>query len=215
MKKKLVAPSVLSADFGRLDREIEMVNNSSADWFHLDIMDGRFVPNISFGFPLIKTIKRSAQKPLDVHLMIEEPDKYVSAFKNSGADILTLQYEACPHLHRSLQNIKAEGMQAGAALNPHTPVSLLENIIREIDLLLIMAVNPGFGGQSFIPETYKKIEAAREMIQQKNSDCLISVDGGVNNKNAQKLRESGADVLVSGSYLFKASDFRKAVVSLQ
>jgi ribulose-phosphate 3-epimerase len=215
MQNTLIAPSMLSADFGQLDKAVETLNNSSADWFHLDIMDGNFVPNISFGFPIIKAIKAKAQKPLDVHLMIEQPERYIKDFKAAGADLLTVQYEACTHLHRTLQNIKQEGMQTGVALNPHSPVSWLENIIGEIDLLLIMSVNPGFGGQSFIGESISKIQAARRLIKEKNAPTKISVDGGVDNNNAAQLINAGADVLVSGSYIFKAPDFEQAVLSLK
>lgn len=215
MQNTLIAPSMLSADFGQLDKAVETLNNSSADWFHLDIMDGNFVPNISFGFPIIKAIKAKAQKPLDVHLMIEQPERYIKDFKAAGADLLTVQYEACTHLHRTLQNIKQEGMQTGVALNPHSPVNWLENIIGEIDLLLIMSVNPGFGGQSFISESISKIQTARRLIKEKNAPTKISVDGGVDNNNAAQLINAGADVLVSGSYIFKAPDFEQAVLSLK
>jgi ribulose-phosphate 3-epimerase len=215
MQSILVAPSMLSADFGQLNKAVETLNNSSADWFHLDVMDGNFVPNISFGFPIIKAIKAKARKPMDVHLMIEKPDRYIKGFKAAGADILTVQFEACTHLHRTLQNIKQEGMQAGVALNPHSPVNWLENIIGEIDLLLIMSVNPGFGGQSFIEESISKTQAARKLITEKNALTKISVDGGVDNSNAAKLIKAGADVLVSGSYIFKAENFEQAVLSLK
>lgn len=215
MKTAQVSPSLLSADFGNLNADIQKVNESFADYFHLDIMDGIFVPNISFGFPVIKAVKAKAQKPLDVHLMIEKPDRYISQFKAAGADMLTVQYEACPHLHRTLQSIRAAGMKTGVALNPHTPVSLLEHIIAETDLLLIMSVNPGFGGQSFITESYQKIQSAAELIARKSAPTLISVDGGVDNTNARALCDAGADILVSGSFLFKAPNFEAAVSQLK
>ncbi len=215
MNTPLISPSLLSADFGNLNNEIEKVNKSSAEYIHLDIMDGVFVPNISFGFPIIQSVKAKSTKPLDVHLMIEQPERYFAQFQSAGADILTVQYEASTHLHRSLQSIHNLGMQAGVALNPHTPVSLLEHVIAEMDLLLIMSVNPGFGGQSFIEESYAKIEQAFELKQKKSAKTIISVDGGVTNKNASKLIKSGADMLVSGSYLFKANDFDQAVASLR
>ena len=198
----LIAPSVLSADFANLQRDVEMVNSSDADWFHVDVMDGVFVPNISFGFPVIKAIRKYAKKPLDVHLMIVEPDKYISAFREAGADILTVHYEACTHLHRSLQAIRAEGMKAGVSLNPHTPVSVLENILMDIDLVLIMSVNPGFGGQSFIENTYKKLEQLVAMRKSAGASFLIEVDGGVSDANAGKIVSAGADALVAGNYVF-------------
>ncbi len=202
MSKKLIAPSILAADFGNLQRDIEMVNNSDADWFHLDIMDGVFVPNISYGMPIISTINKHATKTLDAHLMIVDPDRYIKTFAKLGIDYLTVHYEACTHLHRTLQAIKAEGMKAGVALNPHTNVSLLEDTIQDIDLVLIMSVNPGFGGQSFIENTYAKVEKLKEMITKKNASTLIQIDGGVTNKNAKQLIDAGADVLVAGSYVF-------------
>ena len=202
----LIAPSVLAADFGNLQRDCEMLNRSSADWFHIDIMDGVFVPNISFGMPVLKAIQEHATKPLDVHLMIVDPDRYTETFAELGAAVLTVHYEACTHLHRSLQKIKSCGMKAGVALNPHTPVSLLENSIQDIDVLCLMSVNPGFGGQSFIEETYTKAQAAKTLIDRKGSNTLIEIDGGVTNKNAGALIEAGADVLVAGSYVFKADD---------
>jgi len=202
----LIAPSVLAADFGNLQRDCEMLNSSSADWFHIDIMDGVFVPNISFGMPVLKAIQGHATKPLDVHLMIVDPDRYTETFAELGAAVLTVHYEACTHLHRSLQKIKSCGMKAGVALNPHTPVSLLENSIQDIDVLCLMSVNPGFGGQSFIEETYTKVQAAKTLIDRKGSNTLIEIDGGVTNKNAGALIEAGADVLVAGSYVFKADD---------
>lgn len=195
----ILAPSVLAADFANLQRDVEMINQSPADWFHIDIMDGVFVPNISFGMPVLQAIQKYAQKPLDVHLMIVEPDRYISTFKKLGSEFLTVHYEACTHLHRTIQTIKSEEMKAGVALNPHTPVSVLEDVIQDIDLLLIMSVNPGFGGQSFIENTYKKIRQAKELIQRTNSQALIEIDGGVTNKNAKQLLGAGADALVAGS----------------
>ena len=199
----IVSPSILAADFLNLQKDIELVNNSNADWFHLDIMDGVFVPNISYGMPIIEAINKAATKTLDVHLMIVDPDRYISTFKKTGADILTVHYEACTHLHRTLAAIKEEGMQAGVALNPHTPVHLLEDIINDIDLLLIMSVNPGFGGQKFIENTYNKIKKAKDLIDKKNANTLIEVDGGVNAENAKLLTAAGADALVAGSAVFK------------
>jgi ribulose-phosphate 3-epimerase len=200
MKNTIIAPSVLAADFANLQRDIEMINNSQADWFHIDIMDGVFVPNISFGMPVLEAITKHAKKTIDVHLMIVDPDRYIKTFKNLGADILTVHYEACTHLHRTLQAIKAEGMKAGVALNPHTNVSLLEDVIQDIDLVCIMSVNPGFGGQSYIENTYKKVAQLKELIVKNNAATLIEIDGGVSNKNASQLVEAGADVLVAGSF---------------
>ncbi len=202
----IIAPSILSADFANLQRDVEMINSSSADWFHVDIMDGVFVPNISFGFPVIKAIKKHAKKPLDVHLMIVDPDRYTQTFKDAGADILTVHYEACPHLHRSIQNIKNCGMQAGVALNPHTSVHLLEDIIADIDLVCLMSVNPGFGGQKFIENTYAKVKQLKQMIISKNSKAKIEIDGGVDLNNYKKLLECGADVLVAGNTVFASKD---------
>ena len=202
----LIAPSLLSADFANLAKDIQMINRSNADWFHVDIMDGVFVPNLSIGFPVVEAVKRYAQKPLDVHLMIVDPDKYTARFAKAGADIITVHYEACPHLHRSIQNIKDQGAKAGVALNPHTPVSLLEDIVADCDLVLLMSVNPGFGGQKFIENTYQKIQQLKNLILRKQSDTLIEVDGGVTDANAKKLVEAGADVLVSGNYIFKAAN---------
>ena len=204
MSKTRIAPSILAADFGNLQRDIEMVNHSEADWFHLDIMDGVFVPNISYGMPIIKTIAKHATKTLDAHLMIVDPDRYIKTFADLGMDYLTVHFEACNHLHRTIQAIKNEGMKAGVALNPHTNVMQLEDTIQDIDLALVMSVNPGFGGQSFIENTYSKVEKLKEMILRKNSSAIIQVDGGVTNKNAKKLVEAGADVLVAGSYVFKS-----------
>ena len=206
MSSKLIAPSILAADFANLQRDIEMINNSDADWFHIDIMDGVFVPNISFGMPVLRDITKHASKPIDVHLMIVDPDRYIQTFADLGADILTVHYEACTHLHRTLQAIKDAGMKAGVALNPHTPISLLEDVIRDIDLVCVMSVNPGFGGQKFIENTYDKVAALNSLIIRKGATTLIEIDGGVTNKNASQLIEKGADVLVAGSYVFKVEN---------
>jgi ribulose-phosphate 3-epimerase len=202
----LIAPSILSADFGNLQRDCEMINNSKADWFHVDIMDGVFVPNISFGFPVLKSIQKHAKKPLDVHLMIVEPDKYAQAFKDAGAEVLTVHYEACPHLHRSIQNIKNLGMKAGVAINPHTPALLLEDIIKDIDLVCVMSVNPGFGGQKFIENTYHKVRQLAELKKKYNSAALIEIDGGVDLNNYKTLLDAGANVLVAGNTVFASKD---------
>jgi ribulose-phosphate 3-epimerase len=207
----LVSPSLLAADFGNLQRDVEMVNRSQADWIHLDIMDGLFVPNISFGFPVIKYVRKYAQKPLDVHLMIVDPDRYLARFSDEGAGILTVQYEACPHLHRTVGEIRRLGMKAGVALNPHTPVSLLKNILGSIDMVLIMTVNPGFGGQSFIPESYRKITELRGMIDSEGHKVLIETDGGVDVSNARKLVNTGVNVLVAGSSVFSSDDPEGAI----
>ncbi len=202
----MIAPSLLSANFTILNNEIKMLNQSAADWIHLDIMDGVFVPNITFGFPVIKQIKKIATKPLDVHLMIVQPERYLKEFKDAGSDILTVHYEASVHLHRTLEAIKALGMKAGVSLNPHSPVSLLNNVIEIADLVLLMSVNPGFGGQKFISETYQKISETKELILKKNSKCLIEIDGGVDINNAERLYNIGADILVAGNAVFSASD---------
>ncbi len=210
-----IAPSVLAADFANIQRDVEMINKSEADWFHIDIMDGVFVPNISFGFPVMEAIKKHADKPLDVHLMIVDPDRYISTFKNAGADVLTVHYEACTHLHRTIQAIKAEGMKAGVALNPHTPVHLLKDIIADLDLVCIMSVNPGFGGQKFIRNTFNKVKELKAMIIEAEASTLIEIDGGVGTDNAKLLVDCGADVLVAGSSVFKAEDPIQTVSQLK
>ncbi|MGJ8714761.1 MAG: ribulose-phosphate 3-epimerase [Maribacter stanieri] len=215
MKKPSIAPSLLAADFGNLQRDVEMVNASEAEYHHIDIMDGVFVPNISYGMPVVKAIKKSATKPLDVHLMIVDPDRYLEEFANLGSHILTVHYEACTHLHRTIQAIKALGMKAGVALNPHTNVMLLEDIIQDIDVVLIMSVNPGFGGQSFIENTYDKIRATKALINRKKSAALIEIDGGVTTANSQKLVDAGADILVAGSFVFKSADPVKTIKELK
>lgn len=215
MKNTIIAPSVLAADFANLQRDIEMINQSEADWFHVDIMDGVFVPNISFGMPVLDAINKHAKKTIDVHLMIIDPDRYIKIFKELGTDILTVHYEASTHLHRTLQAIKAEGMKAGVALNPHTSVSLLEDVINDIDLVCIMSVNPGFGGQSFIENTYKKIKQLKEIINRNGASTIIEIDGGVTNKNARQLVEAGADVLVAGNYVFKAENPVETIADLK
>ena len=215
MKTKLIAPSVLSADFGNLQRDIEMINGSQADWFHVDVMDGRFVPNISFGFPVMKAIQEHAKKFVDVHLMIVEPEKYVEEFINYGADLVSVHYEACTHLHRTINLIQDKGAKAGVVLNPSTPVWVLEDIITEVDLVLLMSVNPGFGGQKFIENTYKKIRETKELILENNSTALIEIDGGVNTENAQKLFEAGADVLVAGNAVFASENPERTIELLK
>ena len=203
---RMVSPSLLSADFANLQRDIEMLNGSECDWLHIDVMDGMFVPNISFGQPVVKYIKKHSKKPLDVHLMIMDPGRYISDFKKCGADILTVHYEACTHLNRTLAAIRDEGMKCGVVLNPHTPVSLLEDTVQMCDMVLLMSVNPGFGGQKFIENTYSKVAQLRELCNRKNPKCLIEVDGGVNTNNAAKLYEAGADVLVAGNAVFASAN---------
>ena len=211
----LISPSLLASDFANLQSECEMLNKSEADWYHLDVMDGVFVPNISFGMPVIAAINKHTLKPLDVHLMIENPDSYIKDFKAAGANILTVHYEACTHLHKTLQAIKEEGMKAGVALNPHTPVELLEGIIHEIDLVLIMSVNPGFGGQKFIESTYEKVRKMKALITKNGAETKIEIDGGVTSANAKKLIEAGADVLVAGSFVFKSDNPSQTIADLK
>jgi ribulose-phosphate 3-epimerase len=211
----LIAPSLLAADFLRLNEECQLLNESQADWFHLDVMDGRFVPNISYGLPVIQQIRTATKKICDVHLMIEEPEKYAEEFKKAGADILTVHYEACIHLHRNIQQIKSLGMQAGVALNPHTPVLLLQDIIQDIDMVLIMSVNPGFGGQKFIPHTLDKIRELRTMISQRGLQVKIEVDGGITLENAKSIVDAGADVLVAGNTVFKSPDPKQTIAQLK
>jgi ribulose-phosphate 3-epimerase len=215
MSKHLIAPSVLSANFAELGKDIEMINNSQADWFHVDIMDGVFVPNISFGFPVLKSLQSIATKTLDVHLMIVQPEKFIVDFKNAGANILSVHIEACTHLHRTIQQIKETGMKAGVAINPHTPVSSLSEIIADIDLVCMMSVNPGFGGQKFIENTYNKCEELKNLILSKNSQALIEIDGGVNEITAPKLLQAGANVLVAGNYVFSASNPSQTIAELK
>tara|TARA_X000000368_G_scaffold224654_1_gene177339 strand:- start:656 stop:1309 length:654 start_codon:yes stop_codon:yes gene_type:complete len=211
---KLIAPSMLASDFGKLEEEILMVNNSKADWFHIDVMDGVFVPNISFGTPILNVLKKCAKKPLDVHLMIVNPDNYLEKFAELGSSVLTVHAEACTHLHRTVQKIKSLKMKAGVAINPHTPISSLESIINEIDLVCVMSVNPGFGGQSFIENTYQKVDDLKSLINKKNSKALIEIDGGVTSENAKKLVEKGADVLVAGSFVFKSDNPTETISTL-
>ena len=211
----LISPSVLSCDFANIQRDVEMINSSSADWFHIDVMDGVFVPNISFGFPVVQAIKKHATKPMDVHLMIQNPDQYINDFKNAGADILTVHYETCTHLHRTIHAIKEAGMKAGVALNPHTPVDFLQDVIRDLDLVLIMSVNPGFGGQKFIQNAILKVEQTKNLINHYGSHALIEVDGGVNLATGAELVKAGADVLVAGSFVFNSSNPVQTIADLK
>jgi ribulose-phosphate 3-epimerase len=213
--KYIIAPSILSADFGNLQRDIEMINQSQADWFHVDVMDGVFVPNISFGFPVMAAVKKHAIKPLDVHLMIVEPDKYIEDFAKAGADRITVHYEACTHLHRTIQLIKATGCKAGVALNPHTPVTLLQDVIEDLDLVLIMSVNPGFGGQAFIHNTYKKITDLKALIQGVNENLIIEVDGGVGLQNINTLASAGANAFVAGNAIFATDDPTETIAEMK
>jgi ribulose-phosphate 3-epimerase len=215
MKNTIIAPSVLAADFANLQRDAEMLNNSAADWFHIDIMDGVFVPNISFGMPVLQAIQHHATKPLDVHLMIVQPERYVETFKKLGAEIITIHYETCPHLHRNLQQIKDLGCKAGVALNPHTPVNVLEDILHDIDLVLIMSVNPGFGGQKFIEHTYEKVRKLRKMANERGLNTIIEIDGGVTTANARGLVEAGADALVAGSFVFNSENPTQTILDLK
>lgn len=211
----IVSPSILSADFANLERDVKMLNSSKADWIHIDIMDGQFVPNISFGLPVMKAIHKHAEKPLDVHLMIETPDDYIEDFREAGAEILTVHYEVCRHLHRTLQAIKVAGMKTGVAVNPHTPVDLLQDVIHDIDVVLIMSVNPGFGGQKFITSTVDKVRKIKNLIDNKGASAIIEVDGGVNSDNAKSLVDAGASALVAGSFVFKSNDPVQTILELK
>jgi ribulose-phosphate 3-epimerase len=215
MNLPIIAPSILAADFANLEREVKMLNESDADWIHIDIMDGVFVPNISFGIPVTEAINRHARKPLDVHLMIVQPERYVEAFRKAGAEVISVHTEACPHLHRNLQQLRSLGCKAGVAINPHTSISDLENVITDIDVICMMSVNPGFGGQKFIEHTYKKVAALKEMITRSGSGALIEIDGGVNQQNARPLLEAGASILVAGNFVFSAPDPKGVIKSLK